>query len=44
MSNAIYGVPQETETEIARAMLQSVGISIDEPSEEQKKYGESWAI
>jgi len=44
LTNSVYGVPKETETEIARAMLESVGISIDEPSEEQKKYGESWAI
>jgi adenosylhomocysteinase len=44
MAVAVHGVPEETEKEIARAMLESVGIKIDEPTEEQRKYGESWAL
>jgi adenosylhomocysteinase len=44
LAKTIHNVPREAEMEIAYAMLESVGISIDEPTEEQIRYGESWAI
>lgn len=44
LEKKIYGVPAVTEREIALATLASWGISIDEPTKEQKEYGKSWAI
>ncbi|MDV3278184.1 MAG: adenosylhomocysteinase [Nitrososphaerales archaeon] len=44
MEHRVHGVPPETEEEIARAALTSMGISIDAPTKEQRKYAESWAI
>ena len=44
MEKKIYGVPEELEREIAYATLDSLGIVISEPTEEQAEYAQSWAI
>ena len=44
LEKKVYGVPAETEREIASATLTSLGIKIDEPSAEQLKYATSWAL
>jgi len=44
MEKKVYGVPIETETEIANAMLSSLGIRIDGPTREQIEYSKSWAL
>ncbi|PKB66905.1 MAG: adenosylhomocysteinase [SAR202 cluster bacterium Io17-Chloro-G4] len=38
----VYGVPQETDQEVGRLKLQSMGIHIDTLTAAQKKYSESW--
>lgn len=44
MERKMYGVPEEIEREIAYATLDSLGIVISEPTEEQAEYSQSWAI
>jgi len=44
LEKKVYGVPPETEKEIAKATLESLGIRIDAPSAEQKKYAKSWEL
>lgn len=44
LEKKVYGVPPETEREIANATLESLGIHIDEPSAEQIAYSKSWAL
>ncbi len=44
MERKVYGVPEEIEKEIACATLDSLGIVISEPTEEQIEYSQSWAI
>ncbi len=42
MSPGVYPVPRETDDEVGRLKLKSMGIEIDTLSAEQKKYLESW--
>jgi adenosylhomocysteinase len=44
MENRVYGVDGETDREIARAALASMGVSIGSPTREQKAYAKSWKI
>lgn len=44
MERKVYAVPDDVEKEIANATLDSLGIVISEPSEEQIQYSQSWAI
>lgn len=44
MQKKLHDVPAETETEVAFATLDSLGISLDRPTKEQLKYSESWAL
>jgi adenosylhomocysteinase len=44
MQKKIYDVPEETESEVAFATLDSLGISLDRPTKEQLKYAENWAL
>jgi len=44
LENKVYGVPIETEREIANATLTSWGIRIDAPTKEQIEYSKSWAL
>lgn len=44
MQKKLHDVPAETETEVAFATLDSLGISLDRPTNEQLKYSESWAL
>jgi adenosylhomocysteinase len=40
----VHEVPEEVENWIANAKLNSMGISIDELTEEQKEYLASWEM
>jgi len=40
----VYNVPMEIDEEVARTKLDSLGLSIDELSDLQKKYMTSWDI
>lgn len=40
----LYNVPPEIDAEVARLKLKAMGIRIDELTEEQKKYLESWKL
>jgi adenosylhomocysteinase len=42
LSPAVYTVPQDIDDEIARLKLASMGVRIDELTEEQRKYLSSW--
>ncbi len=42
LEKKVYTLPFEIDREIARLKLQSMGVEIDELTEEQKKYLESW--
>ncbi len=44
LERKMYDVPEEIEREIAYATLDSLGIVISEPTEEQTEYSQSWAI
>jgi adenosylhomocysteinase len=44
MEKKVHGVLPETEDQVARAALKSLGISIGKPTAEQLKYSKSWAI
>jgi adenosylhomocysteinase len=44
MERKVYGVDEETEREIARAALTSMGVSIGAPTKEQRAYARSWKI
>lgn len=43
MENKVYQVPEEIDRYVAKLKLESLGISIDTLTEEQKKYLSSWA-
>ncbi|HEV2063344.1 MAG TPA: adenosylhomocysteinase, partial [Thermoanaerobaculia bacterium] len=42
LEKKVYTVPEEIDREIARLKLASMGIAIDAPTPEQKKYMSSW--
>ncbi len=42
LEKKVYKLPDELDTEVARLKLQSMNIEIDELTEEQRKYLESW--
>ena len=42
LANRVYLVPSEIDQQIARLKLQSMGIEIDELSDEQLEYMQSW--
>ncbi len=44
MERRVYGVTEETEREIARAALKSLGITIGTATREQKAYAKSWKV
>jgi len=44
MENKVYVIPKELDQEIASLKLKSMGIEIDELTEEQKEYLASWQI
>jgi adenosylhomocysteinase len=44
MERRVYGVTEETEQEIARAALKSMGIFIGTPTKEQRAYAKSWKV
>jgi len=44
LENKVYDVPKEIDEMVAKIKLESLGIKIDELTEEQRKYLESWII
>ncbi len=42
LQNQVYGVPEEIDREIARLKLESMNVTIDQLTEEQIKYLNSW--
>ncbi|SIM40927.1 S-adenosylhomocysteine hydrolase [Cuniculiplasma divulgatum] len=42
LENKVYPVPYEVDQDVARIRLESIGIKIDQPTEEQIRYSESW--
>ncbi|MCL4319972.1 MAG: adenosylhomocysteinase [Candidatus Thermoplasmatota archaeon] len=42
LENKVYPVPYEVDQDVARIRLESLGIKIDQPTEEQIRYSESW--
>ena len=44
MGKKVYGVSAQTEDEIARAALRSLGISIGTQTREQREYAKSWKL
>jgi len=44
LERKVYSIPEEMDVEIARMKLETLGISIDELTEEQKKYLSSWEL
>ncbi|HQA07419.1 MAG TPA: adenosylhomocysteinase [Syntrophomonadaceae bacterium] len=42
LGNHVYNVPEEIDKRVAKLKLQSLGVEIDELTEEQKEYLESW--
>lgn len=42
LKKEVYVIPEEIDTEIARIKLETMGYSIDQLTEEQKKYLSSW--
>ncbi len=42
LENKVYGVPEDIDREIARLKLETMGVQIDELTEEQIKYLNSW--
>ncbi len=44
LTTKVYNVPEEIDSEVARKKIASLGISIDELNEEQKRYMASWRV
>ncbi len=44
LEKKVYDVPEEIDATVARLKLQALGIEIDELTDEQKQYLESWTI
>jgi adenosylhomocysteinase len=44
MQPKVYDVPPSIDQEVARRTIEALGIEIDEMTEEQKKYAESWLL
>jgi adenosylhomocysteinase len=42
LEKKVYSVPQDIDSEIARLKLAAMGVKIDELSEEQRNYLNSW--
>ena len=42
LSSKVYDFPHEMDEEIAKLMLKSIGVEIDEMTQEQKEYMKSW--
>jgi adenosylhomocysteinase len=42
LAAGVHSVPRDTDQEVGRLKLESLGINIDSLSKEQQKYQESW--
>ena len=41
-SGGVYTVPQEIDDEIARLKLEAMGVAIDDLTDEQRRYLDTW--
>ena len=44
LENNVYDVPEEIDEAVARLKLEELGVQIDELTDEQKKYLDSWTM
>jgi adenosylhomocysteinase len=44
LEKSVYTIPEDIDREIARLKLETMGIHIDELTEEQRKYLNSWEV
>jgi adenosylhomocysteinase len=44
MENRVYDVPEELDASIAELKLRAIGVAIDELTEEQQTYLNSWTM
>ncbi len=44
LERQVYSIPEKIDVEIARMKLETMGVSIDELTDEQKKYLSSWEL
>ena len=44
LKNQVYVVPRDIDNEVGRLKLLSMGVEIDELSDEQEKYLNSWDV
>jgi len=44
MQPRVYDVPQSLDREVAKRTIEALGLEIDELTEEQKRYAESWLL
>ena len=44
LETKVFNVPPEIDQDVSQSTLDAIGISIDEPTEEQKKYVDSWEL
>ena len=44
LKNKVYVVPRDIDNEVGRLKLLSMGVEIDELSDEQEKYLNSWDV
>jgi adenosylhomocysteinase len=44
LENKVYDVPEEIDEDVAKLKLEELGVQIDELTDEQKKYLESWKM
>jgi adenosylhomocysteinase len=42
MKPGVHSVPKDADDEVARLLLASKGVKLEEPTQEQKKYAESF--
>jgi adenosylhomocysteinase len=44
MENRVYDVPEDLDASIAKLKLRAIGVAIDELTEEQQTYLNSWTM
>ncbi|MCH8022787.1 MAG: adenosylhomocysteinase, partial [Thaumarchaeota archaeon] len=44
LEKKIYDVPEEIDRQVANNALESMGLQIDSPTDEQLKYSDSWNL
>jgi adenosylhomocysteinase len=44
MENRVYDVPEDLDASIAKLKLEAIGVAVDELTEEQQTYLNSWTM